>query len=247
MSGSKKISKVAAPPSGLSKGDVVHSIAKSAAGIVPFVGGAISEGLDAAFAAPAEKRLAIWLEALSETVNELIDEVEGLTPEAIGQNEAFVTAVISTTRSAMLTNRKEKLDILRSVLRTVGQGFVLDEVLQNSFLEIVGRYTPEHVALLQRCNDPAFLDERFSYVQAVEPNAVIEEKNYPKHVIIETFVPALIPEVSAEVASELFVDLHRDRLCMGSEGFAAEYRPGLDQPIATNRGEQFLTFVFGAS
>lgn len=245
MSGPRQINKLAIPPSGKSPGDIAHSVARAASGAVPLLGGAISEIIDTAVAAPAERRMAAWLQCLTDTVNELIDEVDGLTPDAIGKNDAFITAVLSTTRSALLTSRAEKIQILRSVLKTIGGGLAIDEILRNSFLEIVERYTPEHVTLLQRCNDPDFLDERLKSLHFEQPEKLSVDDTVPIHIKVKNLVPALMPEVSVEIVEELLVDLHRDRLCLGSEGFAVTYHPRLNRPIATKRGSEFLRFIYG--
>lgn len=238
---SKKLPKV---PNGPTRGDILLSAGKAAAGLVPFAGAAISEVLHHAVSAPTEKRVKAWLELVGETVNKLIEEIEDLTPQSLGENDAFTTAVISTTRAAMLTERRDKLEILRSVLHTTGTGYILDEVLRNTFLATIERYTPEHIRLLHRCSDLETLLEAFRRYKA-SPSANVGDDKGEEYAKIESLVPWLLTEVAADVANELFSDLHRDRFCQGSEGFAYTFYPGRKIPVTTARGMEFLRFIFG--
>ena len=244
MTKDQKIEKLPAAPNDTTRGDVLHRAGKAAAGLVPFAGAALSEVLDHAIRAPAEKRMEAWLELVEETVNKLIEEVEDLTPQSLGESDAFTTAVISTTRAAMLTERRDKLEILQSALHTTGTGFILDEVLRNTFLATIERYTPEHVLLLHRCSDLETLLDAFRRYKA-SPSADVGDDKGKEYVQIEFMVPWLLTEVAADVAKELYSDLHRDRFCQGSEGFAYSFYPGRGIPVSTSRGKEFLRFVFG--
>lgn len=244
MTNSSKIEKLPAAPTDTTKGDILYSSAKAATGLVPFAGSAISEVLDQAVGAPAEKRMAAWLSLVEQTVNKLIEEIDGLTPKSLGENTAFVTAVISMSRAAMLTDRVEKLKLLQSVLYTTGSGFVLNEVLRNTFLAAIDRYTPEHVLLLFRCSKVEVLANAFSRYKA-SPSADTGDDEGKEYAKIEFMAPWILPEASTDVAKELFRDLHQDRLCYGSEGFAYTFYPSRSTSIATARGVEFLRFIYG--
>lgn len=239
-----KIEKLPAAPAEITKGDIAHRAAKAAAGLVPFAGTAISEVLDHTVRAPAEKRMNNWLVLVEETVNRLIEEIEGLTPQGLSQNDAFTTAVISTTRSAMLTERQDKFEVLQSVIHTAGSGFVLDEVLRNTFFATIDRYTPEHVLLLYRCSNSEVLEEAFSRYKSSKLAEIGVDEGH-KDAQIELIVPWILTEVDADVATELFSDLHRDRFCRGSEGFAFTFGPNEKLAVSTPRGSEFLRFIFG--
>lgn len=246
MSKKNDLSRLPVPPSEQSLGDLAHSGAKVIFGLTPFVGGAFSEVFEMAVAAPAGRRMRQWLELVGEAVNDLIDEANGRTAESLGQNEAFVTAAIATTRSAMITTQREKLSILQGVIKTAGSGQVLDEFLRSTFLAAVDRYTAEHVTLLKRCADMHYLDARFEWHRAHNPDEIKVRNDSPSSITIEIFAPTLLPEVPREVATEIFADLHRDRFCLGSDGFAYTFSGGQAQSVATVRGKEFLRFIFGA-
>lgn len=232
------------PPTGKSQGDIVLSVFKGAAGAIPFLGGALGETINVAIASPAEKRLNEWLMIVADAVNALIEK-EGLTAEDLSENEAFVTAVIATTQAALLTTRREKLQILRGVIYQTGRGTVLDEFVQATFLSIVDRYTPEHVVLLRRLADPSSLREGFERLRRESPERISTSTEEGAYTKIEHLAPHLLEEISSEVAEELFSDLHRDRLCHGSEGFAHALHVEMidrDAPV-TVRGREFLKFV----
>jgi len=234
--------KISNPPSSTSKGDIVHVGIKAAVGMVPFAGSVLSETFQAAVSSPAEKRHANWMAELTDAVNELLDRCEELTPEQLGQNEVFLTTVIAATQSAMLTERLEKLQILKAVVLQAGSGTVLSEVVRNTFLELVGRYTPEHVNMLQHLDNQTSLRQAFNRVSKSDPK-LIHTSSEEKSVKIEDLAPYLLPELLNEIASEIFTDLHRDRLCRGSEGFSCPYQPTMETPITTKRGKEFLKFV----
>lgn len=241
-----QIKKLPVAPNETTRGDILHSAGKAAAGLVPFAGSAISEALDHAVRAPAKKRMEAWLELVEDTVNKLIEEVEDLTPQSLGESAAFTTAVISTTRAAMLTERRDKLEMLQSALHTTGAGFILDEVLRNTFLATIDRYSPEHVLLLYRCSDLGTLVDAFRRYKA-STSADVFDHDKKEYATVEFMVPWILTEVPADVAKELFSDLHRDRFCKGSEGFASTFYPEHKIPISTPRGMEFLRFIFGPS
>lgn len=247
MTTPNRVAKLSDAPTGRTKGDVVHSAAKAAAGAIPFAGSAISEIIDKTFMSPADARMTNWLKLVTATVNRLIDEVEGLTIENISDNAAFTTAVIATSRTAMITDREEKLSILQCVLHTIGSGYVLDEVLRNTFFMAIDRYTPEHVLLLKRCADNKALIDAYNCYQSSEFADTKKDDSGNEYAQVETIVPWILPETSADIAKEIFSDLHRDRFCRGSEGFACTFTPVHEIPIATVRGEEFLRFIFGST
>src|SRR5579862_472992 len=57
-----------------------------------------------------------WFEVLRLAFNDLSRRVEGLTPEALSKNEAFVSAIAQATQTAMKTHSKEKLEALRNAV-----------------------------------------------------------------------------------------------------------------------------------
>jgi hypothetical protein len=63
------------------KADIGHTIAKAALSSIPIGGGAVTALFEHVFFAPIDRRREKWLHRLSETVNELVEKVDGLTEE----------------------------------------------------------------------------------------------------------------------------------------------------------------------
>lgn len=234
--------KISPPQSETTKGDIVHIGLKSAFGLVPFAGGALAEAFELAVTSPAEKRVEKWISELSQVVNELVTRFEEVTPERLGKNEAFTTTVIATSRIAMLTESQEKLSMLKSAVLQTGSGVVLSEVVRNTFLEIIARYSPEHVIMLRKLNSQSALRQAFECISGEKPEAIGTSSD-GSYIQIEKLAPSLLQDLDEEISREIFSDLHRDRLCRGSEGFAFSYSLTMETKVVTKRGMEFLNFV----
>jgi len=83
-----------------SAGDVAQGLVKAAVSGVPIVGGPAAELVGMVFGPPLEKRREKWMDDLATVVEELQDKVEGLTPEKLSQDEAFVTVALRANNVA---------------------------------------------------------------------------------------------------------------------------------------------------
>ncbi len=234
------------PRSKPSAGDHTIAVTKAMVGAIPFIGAAGNELIDQTVSTPAQKRLARWQEEITKTINQLVETVDGITPESLAENEAFLDAVMFTTRIAMVTSRREKIQMLQSVIYRTGSGVVLEEFVRNTFLWIVDKYTPEHIWLLGKLNDPQSIHDAFNGLRASEPSqiSISETDIWPgENTKVENLAAYMLPDIDENTARELFTDLHRDSLCRGSEGFAfIVYLQNPDR-IVTERGKAFLNFV----
>ncbi len=227
--------KITAPTKNLSAKDLPLPIMRGLAGLIPFAGSTVSESISLAFSSPAQEREALWQECVTDTINELIEKVEHTSLETLASNESFLTAVISTSRSAMLTQRKEKIEVLKDVLFVSGMGVELHELLLITFLDLVDRYAPEHILLLRKITDRSCVKN--AMIQYNQSNSDTGSKN---DIQIEKIVPYFLPNTSSELAQEIFGDLARDGLCRHSQGFA--HILSANESV-TDRGRAFLKFI----
>ncbi|MGA2712573.1 MAG: hypothetical protein ABSG41_05650 [Bryobacteraceae bacterium] len=97
------------------------------------------------------RRRDAWYEELRLNLNDLNRRVAGLTPEALSNNEAFVSALAQATQSAMKTNSKdkEKLEALRNAVLNIALGNFPADDLQAIFLNLVDSFTTVHLQLLR--------------------------------------------------------------------------------------------------
>ncbi len=101
-----------------SPGDVAHAATKAILSAIPVIGGPSAELFAFIFAPPLERRRTEWVETISEVVEELQEKVADVIPEALSQDEAFITAAIHASQIAMRNHQEEKLEALRNAVRT---------------------------------------------------------------------------------------------------------------------------------
>lgn len=135
------------PAPGKTAFDYAVAIAKVGAIVFPFLGPGIT--LFDLVTAPARgKRLSDWCEQLRLHLNELSEKVDGLTPEALATNEAFISAFAQATTAAIKTHQQEKLAALRNAVLNVSVGRAPSEDLQSIFLNFIDSFAPIHLQVL---------------------------------------------------------------------------------------------------
>lgn len=143
------------PPGKSSAREVVDRIGEAALGSVPVVGAALAVTFATALGWRLEQRREEWFTQLAEGVEELRERVEGLDLGSLADNDLFVDAVVTATRTVEHTHRGEKISALRNaVLNSVAPG-APDADTQALFLSLVDRFTPSHFRLLALWDDPS--------------------------------------------------------------------------------------------
>src|SRR6516164_742316 len=85
-----------------------YRTARATLSVIPLIGGALQEILDAAIGSPLERRRAEFLKGMADKLDMLSRRIEGFDPKALGGKEDFVDAVYSMTEAAMRTHSEEK-------------------------------------------------------------------------------------------------------------------------------------------
>ena len=142
------------PPKKKSAGDAAREIGKAIVSAVPVAGGPLQVLFENVFSAPIEKRRQIWLEQLAEVVNELQRKVEGLTPEKLAANEAFVTVAMQASQIAIRNHQQEKLEALRNAVLNSALPNPPEEDEQIIFLRLIDQLTPWHLRVLSLLSGP---------------------------------------------------------------------------------------------
>ena len=127
--------------------DYSLAIAKAGALVFSFLGPGVTL-FDLVTAPLRGKRLGNWCEDLRLALNELSQKVDGLTPEALATNDAFVSAFAHATQAALRSHQTEELAALRNALLNVAIGSAPSEDLQIIFLNLVDSFTPTHLQTL---------------------------------------------------------------------------------------------------
>lgn len=136
------------PPPDRNGSDHGYAAARIAASLVPVIGGGLAELMSAVFAAPVEKRREHWLRELATAISELFDKVEGLSPDRLRDNEAFISICLQASQSALRTHQREKLDALRAAVKNTVLMDTLEAARSAAFVRLVDELLPLHLQLL---------------------------------------------------------------------------------------------------
>jgi hypothetical protein len=133
----------------LTPGDIALGTGRAALAAIPFVGGSITEVLSLVLAPAVTRRRDTWLKELADGLEEAERKIDGFTVESLTQDEAFVSAVIEATRSAISTHKDEKRDALRNGLLNIALRRSTDEDQQQTFLRYIDELTVWHLRILK--------------------------------------------------------------------------------------------------
>jgi len=136
------------PQKSKSKGDIAREVGRAIISAIPVAGGPIQVVFENVFSAPIEKRKQAWLEELAEVVTELQRRVEGLTPERLAANDAFVTVAMQASQVAIRNHQNAKLEALRNAILNSGMPNPPEEDEQLIFVRLIDQLTPWHLRLL---------------------------------------------------------------------------------------------------
>ena len=96
--------------------DLAREVGKAIVSAIPAASGPLQVIFENVFSAPIEKRKQAWLEQLADVVTEVQKRVEGLTPEKLAANEAFITVTMQASQVAIRNHQQEKSQALRNAI-----------------------------------------------------------------------------------------------------------------------------------
>ncbi|MDD5189149.1 MAG: hypothetical protein PHF57_13165 [Methanoregula sp.] len=137
-----------------STGDYINTGIKAGLSTAPYIGGPIAEFFSFVIAPPLEKRRTEWLIEIYKRLQLLEKSSEEFKPENLAKNEKFFSVFLQATQIAMRTHQKEKIDALQNAVINSVSMPTIDENLQLIFLNLVDRYTPWHLTILQFLDSP---------------------------------------------------------------------------------------------
>lgn len=121
---------------------------------VPILGPATVHVLSQFLMPAYQRRQEEWFKELADGVDQLGARVDGFKIENLQHNDAFVSAVIEATRSAISTHKDEKRDALRNGLLNIALHRSTDEDQQQTFLRYIDELTVWHIRILLLFQDP---------------------------------------------------------------------------------------------
>lgn len=214
-------------------GDFVHALTKGALSALPWVGGIFAETFALAVTSPVAARQARFFQALFDALAALARKVEGLTPESLATNEAFVSAMFQATRIAFQTHQKEKLDALRNAVLNVALGRAPDEDLQAFFMSYIEDLTPTHIRILRFFEAPSAV--------GADPLARIDFTTITLGGLLEETYPEL--RGREDFWGLIMDDLSRRGLVDPVDPTVKYSEDNRVNPILNSMGSQFLAFV----
>ena len=202
--------------------------------VVPVFGSPVAELIDLLIGPSLEKRRDEWIVQIRDAVQEISERLDGFDPRDLQNNEAFVTAVLTTSALALKTHQAEKLESFRhAIVNSVLPG-APEEFEQMTFLRFVDELTPTHVRMLTFLSDPVGWYERHGLQRPDLMTAGL-------WAVIE---PAL-PELGGkhERSNQILSDLMARGLMMSSTIGGMMSGASLWVPRISEFGQQFLAFI----
>lgn len=128
----------------------------------------------------------------------------------------------------MRTSVDIKREYLVNAVLNVANGFTLDDVIQSSFVQIIGRFSAHHVAVLKAYQNPTSLAHLFP------------ENNANVHAPMKDLLARALVGVSKEALDHIHDDLDNERIIAL---YAVEGGLGTIGSLLSPVGERFLAFI----
>jgi hypothetical protein len=142
------------PPDKSQTRKVVERIGEAAVASVPLVGNALAITLVTTLNWRLDQRREEWFTKLAEEIEDLRNRVNDFDVGSLADNDLFVDAVVSATRTVEHTHQEDKLRALRNAVLNSVSPDAPDADTQAVFLNMIDRYTPSHLRLLTLWDDP---------------------------------------------------------------------------------------------
>lgn len=142
------------PPSKGTGREIVERAVEAGLGSVPLVGAALAVTFVTTLNWRLDQRREKWFTELAEAVQALGERVDGQDLDKLADDDRFVDAVVSATRTVEHTHQQEKISALRNAVLNSVAPDAPDADTQAVFLNLVDRFTPSHLRLLTLLDDP---------------------------------------------------------------------------------------------
>lgn len=224
------------PPRESTSRTVVAKTTEAAVSIIPIVGGPLAVVVATLFGYSFEKRLGEWREQVMEQIQRLTDE-RGIAIADLADNDEFLDALATATRTAETTSSSEKRTYLATALFNIGAGTELATDKQAIYLRYVEELTPSHMKVLALLNDPpAFLAAR----EIPWPPAVAFVGGS-----FRSIVEVALPDLSADgpLLDTVVDDLQSYGLAEIPSLNSMMSESGLRTGRGTRKGSEFIAFI----
>ena len=122
--------------------EIVERAVEAGLGSIPLVGAALAVTFVTALGWRMEQRRERWFTELAEAVEELGERVDDFDLETLADNDLFVDAVVTATRTIEHTHQEEKISALRNAVLNSVAPDAPDADTQAIFLNFVDASPP---------------------------------------------------------------------------------------------------------
>jgi len=133
--------------------DKVHRLTRSVLSVLP-AGGALVELMQSVIMNPAEKRKEIWMEQVTDEINNLVNQ-EIVTLESLREDERFLSVFLEISNIAIRTHDENKRHMLKNAVVSAAKHTTQDETLESVLVGLVAQLQPVHLKLLQYVREPS--------------------------------------------------------------------------------------------
>lgn len=137
-----------------STSDYVYQGVKAGLSTIPVYGGAVTNLISNIIPAPLERRRTKWFVDFDKRLQLLEEKVKGFNSKGLAENEIFISMFFYASNIAIRTHQEEKLEALRNAVINSILHPEIDESLQQMYLNLIDKYTPWHLVLLQFADNP---------------------------------------------------------------------------------------------
>jgi hypothetical protein len=207
-----------------------------ATALVPFAGGVLSVKYAQAFRRADQRRFEQWQHQMESALDAVAERVEGLSVDALFEDDAFVDSLAAATRIAEKNTDVEKRAALQNALVNIGAGNAPDVDKRTIYLGYIDVLTPSHMQLMRFLDDPvAYLNERDLAWPNVMMGGLISvvEVAFPAWARDEAFLMTL----AGDLGSRNLVQSPGFNTVMTGEGLKAQR--------STPKGHEFMRFISG--
>ncbi len=134
----------------LTIGDLAHKTTKVALSAIP----GAAEFFTTIIGEPVQRRRVEWLKSFYAELKEIEAKVDRLSIEKLGENEKFVSVLMTASQIAQRSHQEEKLEALRNAVLNTALEIDIRDDLKFIFLLLVDELTVTELKMLAVTNDP---------------------------------------------------------------------------------------------
>jgi hypothetical protein len=130
------------------------ALVKGVAGAIPVAGSFMAEVIDLLYKQPIDKRREEWLKEVAMAVDAIGKKQAELTPQALANDEAFVTVLHQATEVALRTHQREKRKRLRHAVISSASSSAPELDRQLYFVRLIEELSVNQIIVLDFYRNP---------------------------------------------------------------------------------------------